>query len=216
MSRWYDNRRSWLVVVVLTLGAAIFAAAPYFLLDPSYSRVKIVADHPFHFPLLLIHIFFSFVALLMGWTQFLPSLRIRNPKAHRVIGRIYLGCVAIGAVTGIIVGFYTTSYIRQIAFLTLSVLWLITGWRGFQSARQRRFEEHRVWMARNYAITLVASTARLVTPICILIFRAGGRNTGGGGVDFVLEHVLEVNIWLGLVINMVVAEWLIVRPSKEK
>jgi uncharacterized membrane protein len=173
--------------------------------------VTIESSNRLHFPLLLIHIFVSFIALVIGWIQFIASWRARNPEAHRLIGRIYLGCVAVGAITGVIVGLYTTSYIRQIAFLTLSALWLFTGWKGLQSARQRRLEEHRVWMVRNYAITLVASTARLVTPICILIFLLGGRNTEGGGVEFVLEHVLEVNIWLGLVVNLLIAEWLIVR-----
>ncbi|WP_239615058.1 DUF2306 domain-containing protein [Cohnella mopanensis] len=211
MGQRRNTRRSWNVIVVVTIGAALFAVAPYFLLDPAYSRVIIKTGSRMHFPLLLVHIFVSFIALVIGWIQFIDSLRARNPEVHRLIGRIYLGCVAIGAVTGVIVGMYTTSYIRQIAFLTLSALWLFTGWKGLHSASHRRFDEHRVWMVRNYAITLVASTARLITPICILIFVLGGRNTEGGGVEFVLGHVLEVNIWLGLVVNLLIAEWLIVR-----
>lgn len=216
MNRGNVRRNKWNVIVLLTVVAALFAVGPYFLFDPAYSRVRIESDSRIHFPLLLLHIFPSFVALIIGWIQFNPSFRIRNPKAHRLIGRIYVGCVALGAITGVIVGLYTTSYVRQIAFLTLSVLWFVTGWQGFRSARQRRFDEHRIWMIRNYAITLVAATARLVTPVCILIFILGGKNTEGGGVEFVLEHVLEVNIWLALVVNMVIAEWLVVQPFKKK
>ncbi|NOJ72312.1 DUF2306 domain-containing protein [Paenibacillus alvei] len=148
-------RMGWKVIVVLTLGASAFAIAPYVLLDPEQSRVSLDAAFPLHYPLLLIHIFSSFIALLIGWLQFLPSLRTTRSRVHRLIGRFYLGLVAIGGITGIIVGMYTESYIRQLAFLTLVVLWIFTGWKGYQTARHKRFDSHRIWMIRNYAVTLV-------------------------------------------------------------
>ncbi len=126
-----------------------------------------------------------------------------------------MSCVAIGGVTGLIVGGYTESYIRQVAFLTLAILWLYTGWKGYKSAREKQFEAHRLWMIRNYAFTLVAASARIVTPICILIYLAGHRGQMDGSVEAVLRQVLEVNIWLGTVLNVVISEWIIVKRFKK-
>lgn len=209
MNKERKRKNIWILIAVIMLGAAGFAVAPYLLFDPSHSRVKLIPSFTMHFPLLLVHIFSSFIALAVGWVQFIPSIRDNHRHIHRLFGRIYLGCVAIGGVTGIIVGMYTSSYIRQMAFLTLAFLWLFTGWKGYRAVRKKSFEEHRLWMIRNYAITLVASTARIVTPICILIFLLGQEGSKGQGVQFVLDNVLEVNIWLGLVINIVISEWIL-------
>ncbi|WP_409346740.1 DUF2306 domain-containing protein [Paenibacillus sp. MBLB4367] len=194
---------------MLTLGAAGFAVAPYVLFDPGQSRVSLNASFNLHYPLLLVHIFASLFALLVGWLQFLPGLRTGRPYVHRMVGRFYLGFVAIGSATGLVVGMYTSSYNRQMAFLILVALWGITGWKGYWTARQKRFEAHGVWMTRNYAVTLVAASARIVTPICILIYLAGHRDMPFQGVEPILKQVLEVNIWVGLVVNVVIAEWMI-------
>lgn len=132
----------WGAIVVLTLGAAGFAVAPYLFLDPGLSRVELNPLFPLHYPLLLLHIWSSFLALVIGWLQFLPGLRKRQTDFHRLAGRIYLGLVAVGGVTGLAVGMVATSYIRQMAFLTLGFLWLFTGWKGYRKARLGRFVEH--------------------------------------------------------------------------
>ncbi|WP_442600540.1 DUF2306 domain-containing protein [Paenibacillus sp. KN14-4R] len=216
MTKSYKIRIGWRLIVLLTLGAAIFAVAPYFLLDPGLSRVSISPSFQLHFPLLLVHIFSSFFALVIGWLQFLPTLRINRPQVHRLVGRFYLTFVAIGSVTGIIVGMYTTSYIRQMAFITLVLLWLYTGWKGYWTARHKRFDAHGIWMIRNYTVTLVAATARLVTPLCILIYLVCNRGESLGGVEDVLNHVLEINIWVALVVNVVISEWMLVNRLKKR
>lgn len=199
----------WKIIVALTLIAAGFAVYPYVLFDPGQSRVAIDDSFSWHYPLLLVHIFVSFFALLIGWLQFLPSLRTKRPNIHRLVGNFYLGFVAIGGISGLVVGMYTESYIRQMAFLTLVALWLFTGWKGYSTARSRQFDAHRLWMIRNYALTLVAASARLVTPICILVYIVGHQNEPFQDVPAVLEHVLEVNIWVGLIVNFAISEWAI-------
>ncbi|MBD3919477.1 DUF2306 domain-containing protein [Paenibacillus sp. PR3] len=106
-----------------------------------------------------------------------------------MVGRFYLGFVAVGSVSGLVFGMYTESYVRQMTFLTLVALWLFTGWRGYSAARRRQFGTHGAWMIRNYALTLVAATTRLVTPICILVYIAGHRNEPFQGVPVILDHV---------------------------
>ena len=199
----------WGVIAVLTLGAAGFAVAPYLNFDSSLSRVELHPSFPPHYPLLLVHIWSSFLALILGWIQFLPTLRKRRTDVHRLIGQIYIGLVAVGGVTGLTVGMFAASYVRQMAFLTLGLLWLFTAWKGYRKARLGRYGEHRVWMVRNYALTLVAASARLLTPFCILIYLAGHGGQSAGGVAAVVKQVLEINIWVGLAANLVIAEWMI-------
>ncbi|UVI27319.1 DUF2306 domain-containing protein [Paenibacillus spongiae] len=210
MTRDRKVRTGWKIIVALTLIAAGFAVYPYLLFDPGQSRVAIDDSFSLHYPLLLVHIYVSFLALLIGWLQFLPSLRARKPHLHRMVGRLYLGFVVVGGISGLVVGMYTESYVRQMAFLTLVALWLFTGWKGYSAARRKQFDAHGMWMTRNYALTLVAASARLVTPICILVYLAGHWNEPFQGVPAILEHVLEVNIWVGLVLNFAISEWVII------
>lgn len=209
-------RTGWKIIITLTVMAAAFAVYPYFLFDSGQSRVTIDDSFSLHFPLLLVHIFVSLLALLVGWLQFLPSLRAKRPHIHRMVGRFYLGFVAVGSVSGLVVGMYTESYIRQMAFLTLVALWLFTGWKGYSAAQRKQFDAHGVWMTRNFALTLVAVTARIVTPICILVYIAGHRNEPFQDVPAILEHVLEVNIWVGLIVNFVISEWIIINRLKRR
>ncbi|MED4755548.1 DUF2306 domain-containing protein [Brevibacillus choshinensis] len=204
----------WSVIVVLATGAAGFAVAPYLYFDPSLSRVELNPSFPPHYALLLVHIWCSFLALLIGWIQFLPVTRKRRMDVHRMVGQIYLGLVAVGGVTGLTVGMFATSYIRQMAFLTLGLLWLFTAWKGYRKVRLGEYGEHRMWMVRNYSLTLVAASARLLTPFCILIYLAGHGGQSAGGVATVMKQVLQINIWIGLATNLVIAEWIILSRIK--
>lgn len=205
----------WSVIVVLTLAAAGFAIAPYLFLDPGLSRVVLNPSVPLHYPLLLIHIGCSFLALLIGWLQFLPGLRKRRSDIHRLVGQVYMVLVVVGGVTGLTVGMFAESYTRQMAFIILGLLWLFTVWKGYRKAKLGRFREHGAWMVRNYALTLVAASARILTPFCILIYLAGHGAPAVGGVAAVVKQVLEVNIWVGLVVNLVIAEWIILSRMKD-
>lgn len=199
-------RTGWIIIAALILIAAGFAVFPYFSFDPEYSRVTVDNSFSLHYPLLLVHIFVSLLALLIGWLQFLPGLRKNRPYIHRMVGRIYLGFVAVGSISGLVVGAYTGSYIRQMAFLALVALWMFTGWKGYTTARRKQFDAHGMWMTRNYALTLVAASTRLLTPLCILVYAAVHWKEPFQGVPAMLEQVLEVNIWVGIVINLVVSE----------
>ncbi|WP_165972257.1 DUF2306 domain-containing protein [Paenibacillus piri] len=207
--RLQGRQLGWSVMALVTVTAAGLAAAPYFLLDPANSRVQLDPSFTLHFPLLLVHIFASFIALVIGWVQFIPGLRKKYPRLHRRIGIVYMGGIAVGGITGFVVGLHTASFIRQTAFWALAVLWLVTGWKGYRAVRSKRIESHGQWMMRNYAVTLVAASARIITPILLLIYVAG--HPGSNGILDALGHVLEVNIWTGLVLNLIVVEWVLMR-----
>src|SRR5277367_2436767 len=60
-------------------------------------RLQVIADRH----LLIPHTLCGVIALLAGPVQFSSRLRERRPKFHRVLGRIYVISVFIGALTGI-------------------------------------------------------------------------------------------------------------------
>ena len=49
-------------------------------------------------------------------------------------------------------------------FASLAVVWIITNVQGWRMARERRFEAHRAWMIRSFALTFAAVTLRLYLP----------------------------------------------------
>jgi hypothetical protein len=120
----------------------------------------------------------------------------------------------VSGLLGLVLMFFTENFTKALAFLTLSLLWLFTSWKGFRMAVKGRFKEHRMWMIRSYAMTLVAISARVIVPICILLYLGlHGFQLPNGGREQMVADILEVNIWIGLILNVIVVEWML-RPKK--
>ncbi|MEI9969342.1 MAG: DUF2306 domain-containing protein [Terracidiphilus sp.] len=89
----------WILLGITTLfvliTSEVFLAADY----PMYRayRLQVIADRH----LLIPHVLAGTIALLSGPIQFSSRFRERHLKIHRVMGRIYVFCVFIGAFTGI-------------------------------------------------------------------------------------------------------------------
>jgi uncharacterized membrane protein len=112
-------------------------------------------------PVVVVHGATGIFALALGCWQFGPTLPGRRRNLHRWIGKAYMVCVAIGGVTGFYMALHAHGGASgQAALTTLAILWLYTGWKGLATVRARRFEEHRVWMIRNYALTFAAVALR--------------------------------------------------------
>lgn len=152
-------------------------------------------------PAILLHVFGSSVATILGPLQFVGSLRRRWPRGHRVLGRLYL---TAGVLCGGGAGLFMAAHafggpVSKVGFAMLAVAWLYTGWRAYAAARGRRFDEHRRWMVRNFALTLSAVTLR------------AGLGLGlASGLSF--EAVYPALAWACWLPNLAVAEWLARRP----
>ncbi|MGO0062535.1 DUF2306 domain-containing protein [Brevibacillus fluminis] len=200
-----------LFAVIVIVGLA--AAAPYATLDPALSRIKLDTGYPLHYPLLVVHIFTALIALLTGPFQFLARLCKTRLPLHRLLGSVYLASILVSGATGLAVAFHDGSFTKQMAFVTLSALWLLTAWRGYRTIRQGDVAGHRVWMMRSYGITLVAVTARLAVPVCILFYVAAKGLPGTAGIARMIDAILQVNIWLGIILNLVIMEWSLIRKG---
>ncbi|MCR8635849.1 DUF2306 domain-containing protein [Paenibacillus radicis (ex Xue et al. 2023)] len=207
------HKSGWYLLFGISIAVGIAAAAPYMTLNPENSRVALNPAFSWYYLVLVAHIITAFIALASGPFQFSKGLRARQPVLHRTLGRLYVICIGISGILGLVITLYITSFVKALAFLTLCILWLFTVWKGYRTARSKQFDAHRLWMVRSYAITLVAVTARLIVPLCILLYAALHGFTIPGGRESMIANILEVNIWIGLVVNIVIVEWCMMKKQ---
>jgi len=153
----------WGLAALLSAGVAIFS---YRYLPRIGPLSPAILQNAFHRPWLDVHIAGAATALFVGPLQFLPWLRARSRRLHRWLGRTYVvGCLA-GGVGGFIMAFGSTAGpVATAGFASLAVIWIIANVQGWRLAMARRFDEHRAWMIRSFAMTFAAVTLRLYLPL---------------------------------------------------
>jgi uncharacterized membrane protein len=192
-------KRKWLLLAV-AIAAGVALTFPYLSLDVGESRLDVPGGP--HYAALVVHVFTAAVALVLGPVQFIRRVRI-----HRVLGRVYLlGGVLPAAVTAVPVAVWSGQTLTQVGLITAAVLWLVTAGLAYRAARRRDFAAHRAWMMRNYALTFLAVTARILTPL-LLVARVGA----GGTAD--VAGTIPVGQTIGWLVNLAVAEILVRRTA---
>lgn len=188
---------------------------PYLTLDPAKSRVAITST-TIQYPVLVTHIALAFIALVAGFLQFVDRIRLKNPRLHRNIGRTYIVSVFISGLLAFVLYFYDENFTKALAFLVLAIAWLFTTLKAYRKAIQRHYDEHRKWMIRSFALTLVAVSARILVPVILFSYVIFHGFTLPGGRMQMIEEALKVNIWVGLILNITIVEWIILkRPLKK-
>ncbi|MCX4639928.1 DUF2306 domain-containing protein [Streptomyces platensis] len=200
------------VVTVLVTARALTAYVPP---DLHTSRVPLRGE--LHYALLVAHIATATVAVLTGLAQSWPWLRRRSPAAHRWTGRAYFFAGAFpSALVGIPVIVLTPLGLsNQASLAVLDALWLLTGIAGYRAARQRRYADHRVWMIRNYALTLVAVTSRLIQPLFEYLVAAQLTDPVSYAGDALAagHDIAGATAWTALVLQLIAAECLLRRRA---
>lgn len=195
--------------MVVAAAFLAFSLPPYLSLDPSRSRVPAPDFFPPHFVMLSLHVVFGSVAMVTCCLQIWPWFRGRHPRAHRVIGRVYVfgGCLPSGLM-GLVVGIATPwGPVTMVSNVLLALLWLgctLTGWR---MARQRRFVDHRRWMVRSFALTMSIITNRLYGVLFTILLLPQFETTFRGDEALMGSTVAALSAWLGWVLPLLVAEW---------
>ena len=151
------------------------------------------------------HIFLGGIALLSGFSQFFKKLRVKNLRLHRNLGRIYILAVLFSGLAAFGISFFATGgFISALGFGFLAVLWLFTTYRAYVAIKQKQIQEHQLWMIRSYALCFAAVTLRIYLPLFIGVFK----------MEFLPAY--KVIAWLCWVPNILIAEFLIVRPMQRK
>jgi len=154
---------AWSAALLLCLGVALVSYRYLLGVGPV---PPLIQANLFRNPFLVIHIAGAATALLVGALQFLPRLRTRFAPIHRWNGRLYvLGCLT-GGVAGFVLAFgASTGPVSTAGFGILAVIWVATTVLAWRAAMRRRFDEHRAWMVRSFALTFAAVTLRLYLPL---------------------------------------------------
>lgn len=116
-----------------------------------------------YLPAFYIHICTGSIVLITGVFQFSKSIRARFPAWHRTSGKVYIFVILIfTAPSGLVMSLYANGgFAAGIGFALLAMLWWIFTLTGFRSATRKRWNIHRGFMMRSYALTFSAVTLRL-------------------------------------------------------
>ena len=106
-------------------------------------------------------------ALLAGMILLSSRFRKRFPSYHRYLGRVQTAVVLLMITpSGLWMAMYAeTGPVAGVAFATLALATGLCVWRGWRSAIQRQFTEHRRWMLRCYVLLCSAVVLRLTTGV---------------------------------------------------
>lgn len=110
------------------------------------------------------HIIVGPFVLVSGLVLLSDVVRLRFPIGHRRLGRVHVLCVLLVlAPSGLWMARYAASgAIAGVGFALLAVFTAYCAAKGWQTAVQRRFAEHRDWMQRCFALLCSAIVLRVI------------------------------------------------------
>jgi uncharacterized membrane protein len=152
-------------------------------------RLQVIADRG----LLIPHTLCGLIALLAGPVQFSSRFRQRHLKFHRVLGRVYVISVFVGAFSGIALaagrpGLPGTSM--------QAAAWMVCTTAAFITALNRQTVQHRQWMARSYAVTFTFVSSRVLNLWPRYWSHLGDTLSAVGVIAFTLASLLAVDLAL--------------------
>ncbi|KPA22052.1 hypothetical protein shim_19390 [Shimia sp. SK013] len=173
-----------------------------FLLIGVETSMEFVAYHAIERQLAFFaHVGLAPVALALVPLQFWAGLRLRRPAVHRWLGRTYAVTILIAGVGAILMAIGTNAgQFAAVGFALLGFAWIGTTAVAVSHIRNKRVAEHKAWMIRSAALTFAAVTLRLELPILAM--------TVG------LEDGYPLVAWLCWVPNLLIAEWIVRRPTR--
>jgi len=181
----------WVFLGLVTLFVFITSEVLLVTDYPMYHayRLQVIADRG----LLVPHMICGVLALLAGPIQFSSRIRQRHLKFHRVLGRLYVISVFIGAATGVALaagrpGFPGTS--------GQAAAWVICTTAALITARNRQIVQHRQWMARSYAVTFTFVSSRVLNLWPRYWSHLGDTLSAVGVIAFTLISLLIVDLGL--------------------
>lgn len=212
-------RRPWIVPLLLAVAAFLaFSVPPYLTFDPANSRLEPPAGNDLYYPLLVAHVLVGTVAISTACFQIWPAFRARHRRGHRITGRIYVfaGALPAGAI-GLYIGWHTPfGPSVQVANLVASALWLFVTIVGLRMARQRRYQEHRRWMSRSFALTMSIVLSRVINIVAAIVLTPQVDTTFLGSEELMRHSATSIGVWLSPLFLLVLTDWLLERRNPEQ
>jgi uncharacterized membrane protein len=167
------------------------------------SEVLLVADYPMYHAyrlqvisdrhLLIPHVLAAFLALIIGPINFSTRIRQRHLQLHRILGRVYVISVFIGAATGVALaagrpGLPGTAM--------QAAAWIVCTTAALVTARNGQIVQHRQWMVRSYAVTFTFVSSRVLNLWPRYWSHLGDTFASVGIIAFTLASLLIVDLGL--------------------
>ncbi|MBZ5562357.1 MAG: DUF2306 domain-containing protein [Acidobacteriia bacterium] len=115
--------------------------------------------------LVMLHGFPGAVALFLGVFQFSSRLRQRHLRVHRLMGRIYVGSVAVSAPLALLVSIKLPIPTLLMSTVIQASAWVLTTATALYCVRSGRIQQHREWMTRSYPFAAVFVVVRAILAI---------------------------------------------------
>jgi uncharacterized membrane protein len=152
-------------------------------------RLQVIADRH----LLIPHTLAGIFALLIGPINFSSRIRQRHLPLHRVLGRIYVISVFIGAATGVALA---TGRPGLPGTSMQAAAWIVCTTAALITARNRQIVQHRQWMVRSYAVTFTFVSSRVLNLWPRYWSHLGDTLSAVGVIAFTLASLLIVDLGL--------------------
>lgn len=145
------------------------------------------------------HVTSSCVVMVAGTFLFFSQL-LKYRRLHLILGYIYInGVLWIAAPTGLIMSPFAKGGLPgAVGFAATGILWWYVTWKGYQAIRQKRVNDHIMWMVRSWCLSLSA-----------VMFRVLHVGLAIPGFAPLTNYVMS--IWLSLIVNVWFAEFFIAR-----
>lgn len=196
----------WVPVAGFSL-LLIYNTLPYFSLSKDFDFIRersLLFQSSFYNACFYIHITAGALCIGTALIQFSRYLLKKSKAIHRVSGKVYVFVVLfMGAPTGLYMAFFAKgSFWERCLFMFMAAWWFITTLNGLTVIHKRNVIAHKVWMMRSYAMAMTAVTFRVYY---LLLYLA----------DWKLMENYQFSLWVSVIGNMLVAEWIIYRQSRD-
>ncbi len=179
--------------------------------DQNFLLLKqdIVDTQPWQFAF-KVHVIASSFVLIAGFTQFFRIFRNKHPRLHRLSGWLYILTILIFALpSGFILALSASGGIStQISFILLCLFWGISTVLALYNALKKQWLLHRDWVIRSFALSLSALSLRTWKMVLYPLQPYFEWLTP--------VHIYQLESWLGWVINLLIAEIIIIKLHQKK
>ena len=195
----------WVPVIGFSL-LLIYNTLPYYSFSKDFDFIKersFLFQSNFYNTCFYIHITAGALCIFTALIQFSRYILKKSKAIHRISGKIYVAVVLfLGAPTGLYMAFFAKgSFWERCLFMFMAIWWFITTLNGLTTIHKRNIVAHKVWMMRSYAMAMTAVTFRVYYVILYLL-------------DWQLLENYQFSLWVSVIGNMLVTEWIIYRQSK--
>jgi hypothetical protein len=195
----------WIPVIALSL-LLVYNTIPYFSFQKHFSFIeerRLLFDNKIYNSAFYVHIFAGAICILTALIQFSGFILKKARSLHRWSGKLYVSVVLfLGAPTGLYMSFFAKgSFWERCLFMFMALCWFVTTLYGLQSIHKKNVLAHKIWMIRSYAMAMTAVTFRIYHIVFYLL-------------DWGHLENYEISLWISVIGNMLVAEWIIYKKSR--